>query len=231
MSPGSSVEINKSQIENNTLVLHQQENISRRPEVNNRGGGRELNVFGDDGLSFWDILDVINPLQHIPVLSTLYRTITNDQIDPAAKMVGGALYGGSIGLVSSIVDVVINFGTGKDLGGHALTLMRPELAKSNLRERPYYKEQEQEQSVPDYYSTMSNPYLASASYKDILPKSAQKQNMLNIFYTLPLYRVQIDGPAHTPSNKTETLDQFNGAVTAYQRGFKNNNGTLINSAS
>ena len=83
-------------------------------------------MFGDDGLTFWDFLDIVNPLQHIPVISTLYRSITGDEIDPAAKIAGGTLYGGPVGAISSLVDVAIDAGTGKDIGEHAMALIQEE---------------------------------------------------------------------------------------------------------
>ncbi|MDP6473864.1 MAG: hypothetical protein QF894_03030 [Alphaproteobacteria bacterium] len=36
--------------------------------------------FGADGFGFDDFLDLINPLQHIPIISTIYREITGDTI-------------------------------------------------------------------------------------------------------------------------------------------------------
>ena len=41
-----------------------------------------FHAFGPDGFTFLDMLDIINPLQHIPVVSTLYRAITGDTIEP-----------------------------------------------------------------------------------------------------------------------------------------------------
>lgn len=52
---------------------------------------------GEDEVSFWDFLDVINPLQHIPIVSTIYREITGDTIKPIARLAGGALFGGIVG--------------------------------------------------------------------------------------------------------------------------------------
>ena len=50
--------------------------IAAAPSVN-----RGDNAFwGEDGLQFGDVLDSINPLQHIPLVSSLYREITGDQI-------------------------------------------------------------------------------------------------------------------------------------------------------
>jgi hypothetical protein len=83
-------------------------------------------AFGEDGPTFFDILDIINPLQHIPIVSTLYRAITGDAIDPVPRVAGGALFGGLIGAVSSLVNVVIDELTGNDLGEHVLALFEGE---------------------------------------------------------------------------------------------------------
>ena len=78
------------------------------------------NFFGEDGMGFSDVLDVINPLQHIPIVGDLYRAITADAISPGARMAGGALYGGPLGFVSSLVNTVVEEATGKDIGGNIL---------------------------------------------------------------------------------------------------------------
>lgn len=49
--------------------------------------------------SFWDLLDIVNPLQHIPVVSSIYRRITGDEISPHAQIIGATLYGGPVGFV------------------------------------------------------------------------------------------------------------------------------------
>ncbi|MGQ3031076.1 MAG: hypothetical protein ACT60Q_22290, partial [Ferrovibrionaceae bacterium] len=38
----------------------------------------EKSLFGDEGFSFKTVLDTINPLQHIPIVSTIYRELTGD---------------------------------------------------------------------------------------------------------------------------------------------------------
>src|SRR5690349_12138760 len=50
-------------------------------------------LWGKDGFSFGALLDAINPLQHIPVVSTIYRAATGDTIGPAPRIMGGALFG------------------------------------------------------------------------------------------------------------------------------------------
>ncbi|MBF0355412.1 MAG: hypothetical protein HQL43_09280 [Alphaproteobacteria bacterium] len=78
-----------------------------------------------DTPSFWDVLDIINPLQHIPGISTVYRAITGDEIAPLPRVVGGMLFGGPLGLIGSIANEVTRQGTGKDLGEHALAFLMP----------------------------------------------------------------------------------------------------------
>lgn len=90
--------------------------------------GKRLSMFaeGDDSPSFWDVLDVINPLQHIPVVSNLYREATDDKIGVGARLLGGTLFGGPIGLIASAIDCVVEEATGEDTGGHVLALFRDE---------------------------------------------------------------------------------------------------------
>lgn len=65
-----------------------------------------------------DILDIINPLQHLPLVSTLYRDMTGDAIKPGPRMIGGAVFGGGMGLASSSVNAVVEAETGKDITGN-----------------------------------------------------------------------------------------------------------------
>jgi len=71
--------------------------------------------------SFGDFLDIINPLQHLPVVSTLYRAVTHDTIDTPEKLVGDALYGGPLGLLSSLADTGFQSATGKSFGDTVLS--------------------------------------------------------------------------------------------------------------
>jgi hypothetical protein len=75
------------------------------------------------GLSFHDILSIVNPLQHIPIVSTIYRAITGDTIQPLERIAGDTLYGGFWGFVSSVANVAMQEATGKDFGDTALALV------------------------------------------------------------------------------------------------------------
>ena len=80
-------------------------------------------LFGQDGLTFGDLIDIINPLQHIPVISTIYRALTDDQIEPGSRLAGGALFGGGIGFASALFNAVLEDATGQDIGEHALAFV------------------------------------------------------------------------------------------------------------
>lgn len=93
------------------------------------GAGRDTMATGatpeteEEGLSFWDVLDIINPLQHIPIVSTIYREITGDKIGDAARIAGGALFGGPIGLASAGVDFAVKAFTGKRMDEHIVAMV------------------------------------------------------------------------------------------------------------
>ena len=72
------------------------------------------------GLGFLDLLDVVNPLQHLPVVGTIYRALTGDTISDAARMAGGALYGGPLGVIGALANVVVEAESGKDIGDNAM---------------------------------------------------------------------------------------------------------------
>ena len=75
----------------------------------------------DDGFSFGDLVDILNPLQHIPVVSTLYRRLTGDEISAVSRVAGGAIFGGWIGGAASVANAMLERVTGDDLGGHIAT--------------------------------------------------------------------------------------------------------------
>jgi len=69
-----------------------------------------------DTTSFRDILAIVNPLQHIPVVGTIYRAITGDGIATMPSIIGGALFGGPIGLAISLASNAFKSETGMDPG-------------------------------------------------------------------------------------------------------------------
>ena len=77
---------------------------------------------GDEGLTFAVFLDVINPLQHLPVISSIYRAVTGDEISLGARLLGGALFGGPIGILTAGVNAAFEEMSGGNIAEHAAAL-------------------------------------------------------------------------------------------------------------
>lgn len=78
---------------------------------------------GAEEFSFGDVLDAINPLHHIPVVGTLYRAMTGDEIGPVARVAGGTLYGGPVGAGMAVANLALEQATGGDLGDHVMAMV------------------------------------------------------------------------------------------------------------
>lgn len=87
----------------------------------------------EEEFGFADLVDMVNPLQHIPLVNLAYREITGDEIKPIAKIVGGAVFGGPVGAASGLVDVAVHEETGKDMSEHALSLAKGEGLNSSKK--------------------------------------------------------------------------------------------------
>ena len=74
----------------------------------------------DWDFSFHNLLDIINPLEHLPIIGTLYRAITHTHIGIPERIAGDALYGGLWGAVSGVADAAFEAVTGKDFGSTVL---------------------------------------------------------------------------------------------------------------
>lgn len=72
---------------------------------------------------FGDIIDMINPLQHIPVVAQIYRHFTGDEIRPISNIIGGAVYGGPIGAAGGLINAIAQEETGKDLASNAMAFV------------------------------------------------------------------------------------------------------------
>lgn len=89
---------------------------------------RQTNGGGDDhpvvwNASFGDFLDVINPLQHLPIIGDIYRAITGDKISPPARVLGDALYGGPMGLIGGVFNSIVEQTSGHDIGQTVIGLI------------------------------------------------------------------------------------------------------------
>ncbi len=99
-------------------------NVSERTPVGDTSSqNSEKSIWGEDGFTFGDLLDIINPFQQLPIISTIYRAITGDEISPASRVAGGTLLGGPIGFIVSAVNVGVEAATGRDVGEHMIALL------------------------------------------------------------------------------------------------------------
>jgi hypothetical protein len=77
---------------------------------------------GPDGEFGWDdFVDLINPLQHIPLVNIAYRAITGDEIYGAARMVDAAL--GPLAGVSTAIDLMFRNVTGQSMASNAVSAL------------------------------------------------------------------------------------------------------------
>lgn len=89
------------------------------------GSGRALtDLFGTDGFTFRDALDIINPLHHVPVVGTLYRALTGDELAPGSRILGGTLFGGIGGFVTAMANAIVEDQTGSDIGDKVLAFFQ-----------------------------------------------------------------------------------------------------------
>ncbi len=89
-------------------------------------------LFQDGDFSLADLLDIINPLQHIPIVSSLYRELTGDRIGHGARLAGGVLFMGPLGGLSALANIALLEASGKDAGDHALALFKDDPAATAL---------------------------------------------------------------------------------------------------
>jgi hypothetical protein len=80
-------------------------------------------LWKDSSFGFHDLLDIINPLQHIPIVATIYRYLTGDTIGNVARVAGDTLYGGPIGMAAGVVSAGVEMETGKDIGEHVMAML------------------------------------------------------------------------------------------------------------
>ncbi len=85
--------------------------VEKKPE-------KSFNLWENSKMGFGDFVDIINPLQHLPVIATIYRNRTGDTLGFASRVIGGALWGRIGGFVTGAVNGVVDWLTGKDIGDH-----------------------------------------------------------------------------------------------------------------
>lgn len=93
---------------------------------------RSTNESSGSGLSFRDVLDAINPLNHIPIVSDIFESATEHQPSTFARLVGGTLFGGPIGFVASLAGVIYRGESGQSPIQSAYAALTGESASSQV---------------------------------------------------------------------------------------------------
>ncbi|MGZ8423856.1 MAG: hypothetical protein ACXWYD_02795 [Candidatus Binatia bacterium] len=92
---------------------------------------KAFSLWQSASFEFGDFLDIVNPLQHMPIVATIYRNLTDDRIGMAPRVIGGALWGRLSGLVTGVVNSLVEWFTGKDIGDHIYAKIWGEPANAN----------------------------------------------------------------------------------------------------
>ena len=79
---------------------------------------KSFSLWENSKMGFGDFVDIINPLQHLPIIATIYRNRTGDTLGFASRVIGGALWGRIGGFVTGAINGVVDWITGKDIGDH-----------------------------------------------------------------------------------------------------------------
>lgn len=99
--PAQSSAITKPATKPFEMVLGQNDRMSGSVPVKNHSFAENIADLDKDPFGFGDIIDMINPLQHIPIVNKLYQSATGDTIGAVAMIVGGAIFGGPLGALTS----------------------------------------------------------------------------------------------------------------------------------
>lgn len=115
--------------------------------------------------SFGDLLDIINPLQHIPVVSTIYRHLTGDTIGTPEKIAGDTLYGGLTGLLCSVGDSLFEAATGKSVGDTVYAAVIGDNSPTTAVAANDTPSAPQSDGNEDYAAAAVTPFQAAAAYR------------------------------------------------------------------
>lgn len=122
---------------------------------------------------FGDLVDMVNPLQHIPIVGHIYREATGDDIKPISQILGGAVFGGPLGAAGGLVNVIIREETGKDITGNALALAmngeRPEFKPDQPAPLVVSDAQAPLNQTPEARLSAASTKIESAAYRDLPP--------------------------------------------------------------
>ncbi|MCC2604906.1 hypothetical protein [Planctobacterium marinum] len=78
--------------------------------------------FGADGAGIEDVFEAVNPLNHIPIVSDIYKGTTPTDISAASAIAGGFIAGGPMGAAYAAIDTATESVTGDSITENAFNL-------------------------------------------------------------------------------------------------------------
>ncbi|WP_214660587.1 hypothetical protein [sulfur-oxidizing endosymbiont of Gigantopelta aegis] len=171
----------------------------KTPNQSSKAVGAEP-FWGKDGFNFADVIDMVNPMQHMPVIAKYYREQTQDDASEGSRLVGGALFGalmgGVAGILTSMANSAIRHETQYDLGEQLLMVAEESLDdiwgdQDEAQKNSFVM---QNISTPtasprlDFQQEESNPFFAQMfdeysndewpSYRDSIAQTASSQQQI-----------------------------------------------------
>lgn len=130
-------------------------------------GDKEQPFWGKDGFTFGDVLDMLNPLHHLPVISQVYRENSQDDACEGSKIIGGALFGGLLGgvtgVISSLANSAIRHETRHDVSEHLVAMVDDSLSTQPFQAVPgggNVNDILNRRDINDSSNNESNPFFA-----------------------------------------------------------------------
>lgn len=109
-----------------------------------------------DSISFDDVLEAFNPLNHIPIISEFSET--QNPLMPLTKMAGSMLIGGPLGLAMSAVDVVSKEATGQTVLANVVDVITGEGENGDSAEALALAESAKARYASERYQSFANAH-------------------------------------------------------------------------
>jgi hypothetical protein len=152
-----------------------------------------------DSFSFRDFLDIINPLQHLPVVSTVYRWLTGDTIGAVPRMIGDGLFGGPVGFVSGFINATVQQKTGKDLGEQAIVALGGNTGAPAADAKTVAAKETPQEAGPPLSGSAAPPAAAATAAAETVVASAAPVQSSRAVAAVPAGPAEAAGPRAAPT--------------------------------
>lgn len=177
------------------------------------------------GFSFGDFIDMINPLHHIPVVGQVYRAVTGDQISDSARIAGGGLFAGPLGIGIAAATISMRGDASGERGGEAPMVAPQDGAQTQQSSQPQTNTPQgpamgvpigqsmaQYEAISQRYWTQSNLNALAQSMSLKVPEAAEKatkaEAMAERLPAQPVAKVSTAKPLENPQGNSAVYAQM-----------------------